>query len=178
MRNTTTQYPILNTQYFVLVALYFVLYTSCKVNYGFSGATIPPEAKTINIKYFSNQSTLAPPTYSQQFTEALKDYFITQSGLKLTDRGGDLIFDGTISNYVTSPVAIQGNDQAALTRLTITVSVRYTNSFDEKKNFESTFSRFADFPNSKTLRDVEAELTKEINKQLVDDIYNKAFNNW
>ena len=162
--------------------LYLILCTpsSCKMRYSFSGASIPPEAKTVFIKYFSNQASIANPTLSLSLTEALKDIFNTQTNLTLTDKNADLNFEGVITGYATAPVGIQSNDQAALNRLTITISVKYNNRFDEKKNYETSFSRYADYPSSKSLSEVENDpaFMKQINSQLVQDIFNKALNNW
>jgi ABC-type uncharacterized transport system ATPase component len=75
-------------------------------------------------------------------------------------------------------VAIQGTETAALNRLTITVNVKFTNQKDEKQNYETNFSRYADYDSKKSLAEVEQTLMEEINKQLVDDIFNKAVSNW
>jgi hypothetical protein len=169
-------------QNFSLVLISFVLIVlflpACKMHYGFSGATIPPEAKTVSVQYFQNQASLAPPTLSQTFTEALRDRLSSQTRLGLVNKGGDLNFDGSITGYSTNPIAIQSTDLAALNRLTITVTVKYTCSFDEKKNFEQSFSRFADYTSSQSLTAVEQELIQTINDQLTLDIFNRALNDW
>ena len=154
------------------------LLSSCKISYSLSGASIPPEAKTVSVQYFQNYASFAPPTYSQLFSEALRDKLSSQTRLGLVNKGGDLSFEGGVTGYFTSPIAIQSTDQAALNRLTITVNVKYTCSFDEKKNFEQTFSRFADYSSTQNLSTVEEGLMKEINDQLVQDIFNKALNDW
>jgi hypothetical protein len=153
---------------------------SCKVGYSFNGASIPADAKTVSVLYFSNNSALAPPTISQQFTEALKDICSSQTKLALVTKGGDLNFEGNISDYRVAPVAIQTNDQTALNRLTISVLVKYSNKLDEKKNFEATFSRYADFAGTESLasKEQDQEFMKQIYRQLTEDIFNKAFNNW
>lgn len=150
----------------------------CKINYSFSGASVSPDVKTVSIQYFKNNASLAKATLSQSLTEALKDIFTSQTSLGIIARDGDLNFEGEITNYMTAPVALQSNDQAALNRLTITVNVRFTNVKDEKQKFETTFSRYADFPSSKSLPSVEDELIRQINAQLVQDIFNKAMINW
>lgn len=152
--------------------------TGCKMNYSFTGASIPPDAKTINIKYFPNRASLVEPTLSQTFTEALKDKFTNETSLILTNQGGDLILEGTITGYTTQPVAIQGNDQAAMNRLTITVQVKYTNTVDDKMSFESNFSRYSDYSSSQNLSSVQDALIEEISTWLVEDIFNKAVVNW
>ncbi|MFQ5335099.1 MAG: LPS assembly lipoprotein LptE, partial [Flavobacteriales bacterium] len=62
--------------------------------------------------------------------------------------------------------------------LTITVQARFVNTKDETKNFEQSFSRYADYESSKLLSDVEDDLVTEIIDQLKQDIFNKAVSNW
>lgn len=161
---------------FVLIS--FGLLPGCKMHYGFNGATIPPEAKTVAVQYFQTTATLAPPMLSQAFTEALKDRMSSQTRLALVNKDGDLNFEGSVTGYSTSPIAIQSTDQAALNRLMITVNVKYTCTFDEKKNFEQSFTRFADYNSSQSLNSVEEQLIRDINEQLTQDIFNRALNDW
>lgn len=164
--------------YILLILLVTSVLSSCKVKYSLSGATIPPEAKTISVAFFNNNTTLGSPTISQKFTEKLRDVVSSQTNLALMKQNGDLQFEGTIADYNVAPVAIQSTDQAALNRLTVVVNVKYTNKFDATKNFEQAFSRFADFDSQKAISSVENDLLTEINRQLTEDIFNKAFNNW
>jgi hypothetical protein len=101
-----------------------------------------------------------------------------QTRLALVTKGGDLNFEGSITGYGVTPAAVQSNDQAATNRLTITVNVKYTCAFDEKKNYEQSFSRFADFASSQNLSAVESDLISTINAQLAQDIFNKTLNDW
>lgn len=164
--------------YIFIILLATSVLGSCKVKYSLSGATIPPEAKTISVAFFNNNTTLGSPTISQKFTEKLRDVVSSQTSLALMKQNGDLQFEGNIMDYNVAPVAIQSTDQAALNRLTITVNVKYINKFDATKNFEQAFSRFADFEATKAISSVENDLLTEINRQLTEDIFNKAFNNW
>jgi hypothetical protein len=152
--------------------------SGCKVKYSLSGATIPPEAKTISVGFFTNNTTLGTPSLSQKFTEKLRDVVSSQTNLGLVSQSGDLQFEGYIADYNVAPVAIQSTDLAGLNRLTISVNVKYSNKFDAAKNFEQTFTRFADFPSTKSISAVEADLVTEIYRQLTEDIFNRAFNNW
>lgn len=151
---------------------------ACKPHFSLSGATIPVEAKTVSVAFFVNNTTLGTPSISQKFTEKLRDMVSSQTNLALMKQNGDLQFEGSIADYNVAPVAIQSTDQAALNRLTITVNVKYTNKFDATKNFEQPFTRFADFPASSNISAVENDLLTEINRQLTEDIFNRAFNNW
>ena len=148
---------------------------SCGI-YSFTGAST--SAKTITIRYFQNNSPLVNPTLSQVFTDALKDKFVSQTTLDLVPRGGELILEGNIINYETQPVAIQGNETAALNRLTITVHVKFTNTVEDNHDFETNFTEFKEYSSSKSLSEVQDDLIKSINDLLVEDIFNKAVVNW
>ncbi|MBI3502104.1 MAG: LptE family protein [Bacteroidetes bacterium] len=162
----------------IYYSLFILLLQGCKVHYSFSGASVSPDVKTVAIQTFRNNASLAPPTLAQSLTEALKDIFTSQTNLGIVSKNGDLNFEGEIINYLTAPVAIQSGDQAALNRLTITVNVKFTNAKDEKQNFETTFSRYSDYSSSQSLTSVQAQLIDDINKQLAQDIFNKAMINW
>lgn len=166
---------------FVLAAMLLLLalsISSCKPRVSLSGASIPNEAKTVSVTLFTNNASLAPPTLPRSFTEKLRDMVSQQTPLALVKQNGDLSFEGYISDYNVAPVAIQSGDKAGGNRLTIAVYVKYFNKFDATKNFEQTFSRFADYSSSESLSSKEASLITEINRQLTEDIFNKAFNNW
>ena len=162
----------------VLFAIVLISFNGCKVNYSFTGASIPPNIKTINIKYFPNNASLVAPSLSQKLTDELSDRFTSQTDLTLVNKGGDLILEGYIKDYRTTPVAIQGNDQAALNRLTITIFVKYTNTFDDTKSFETTFSKYEDYSSSQNLTAVQDGLIDAIVEMLVTDVFNKAVINW
>ena len=67
---------------------------------------------------------------------------------------------------------------AALNRLTISVQVRYINALEPDKDFETSFTRFEDYPSTQDLSQVKDNLIPSINEALVDDIFNKAVVNW
>ncbi|MDD5571634.1 MAG: LptE family protein [Bacteroidales bacterium] len=153
------------------------LLSSCGV-YSFKGASISKDIKTISIQYFPNYAPLIQPTLSAAFTEALQSRFTSQSRLDIVDKNGDLNIEGSIIGYSVAPIAIQSNETAAMSRLTITVSVKFTNKKDSKQDFESTFTRYADFSSTDNLSSVEENLIKQINDLLTEDIFNKALVNW
>ena len=167
-------------QRFIFLFFFLLLINnSCRMGYSFTGASISPDVKTISIQYFANTASLVVPTLSRVFTDALKDYFTSQTNLMLVDRNGDLTLEGAITGYAVQPVAIQGNETAAMNRLTITVTVKFTNKKNEKQNFENkSFSRYQDYPSSQNLAAVQDGLIKLINDQLITDIFNQAVVNW
>ncbi len=159
------------------IFLVSIFITSCGI-YSFTGASIPSEAKTVSVAYFKTKATNAPSLLNQVITEGLKDLFLAETSLNLTEYSGDLNFSGEIIKYQIKPIAIQANETASQNRLTITIKVKYENNFFEEQNFESTFSRYRDFDSSKNLEDVEDLLIEEIMSELMEDVFNKAFVNW
>ena len=168
----------MRTIYLLLLTSFLLLVSSCSGGYSFTGASIAPDVKTISIQTFPNNASLVQPQLSQSLSDGIRNKFRTQTSLTLVDFDGDLSIRGEITNYTTSPVAIQGNDQAAMNRLTITIRVRFVNLKDPKANFDQAFSRYADYNSSQNLADVETSLMNQINDELIDDIFNKAVVNW
>jgi hypothetical protein len=162
---------------FLIISLLIFSFSACRVNFSFTGGNVDPNIKTISIHYLKNNATLVIPTLSQQLTDAIKDKFTSQTKLSLVNSGGDLDISGEITGYITSPIAIQANETASQNRLTITVNIRFVNKMDEKQNFETSFSRFVDYPSSKPFSEME-EVIKQVNEYLVDDIFNKSVVNW
>jgi hypothetical protein len=149
------------------------------MGYSFTGASISPDVKTISIQYFTNNASLVVPTLSRTITETLKDYFSTQTSLALVTRNGDLNIEGSITNYSVNPMAIQGNETAAMNRISVTINVKFTNTKNEKQNFDNvSFTRSQDYSSTLSLSTVEDALLKEISNQLVQDIFNKSVVNW
>lgn len=168
--------PILRTLSLFLIAS--LLVAGCKVSIAFQGGKLDERIETISIQYFESRAALATPNYSQSFTEKLRDVFLQQTNLTLVDEYGHLQIEGEVTGYDTRPVAVTGGETAALSRLSITVSVRCINTIDEESSFEQTFKRFADFSSSQNLADVEEGLIEDINDQLTQDIFNKVVSDW
>ncbi|PID88766.1 MAG: hypothetical protein CSB02_01035 [Bacteroidia bacterium] len=150
---------------------------SC-VSYSFTGASIPPEAKTISIQYFENKADFIVPSLSAALTNAVEDKFTGQTDLALVENEGDLKIEGYISNYTITPQAITGNETAALTRLTISVKVKYENTIETNKDYESTFTRYEEFDSGSDISSVQEALIESIVEMIAEDIFNKAVVNW
>ena len=59
------------------------------------------------------------------------------------------------------------------------MQVKYTNVIEPDKSFEQSFTRYQDFSTAtSSFVSLEQGLIKDINQQLTEDIYNRAFANW
>ncbi|HVW94605.1 MAG TPA: LptE family protein [Mucilaginibacter sp.] len=163
-----------------LISVIWIL-QSCTYKLSLNGASIPANLKTIRVEFFENTAPLVVNNLSQQFTEALKDRIRNTTRLSVVNGEADAVMSGTIVDYNIAPVSVQATNSttaplADQTRLTITVNVKYVYDADKKYNFEQQFSKFKDFKGD--IASVEQSLIADINKQLTEDIFNKAFANW
>ena len=161
-----------------LVFLFPLLFYGCKVSYSFSGASISPEVKTISIQYFQNRASLVQPGLSQNITDALIDKCKSQTNLSLVNGLGDVNFEGEITDYITRPLTVSADAEAAVNRFTITVKVKFTNAMDPDLSYEQSFSRYEDYDSALDLSQVEEDLSGKIIEVIVEDIFNRAFANW
>jgi Lipopolysaccharide-assembly len=175
-RKSITRLTIWRILAFIIIAT-TVLFYGCKVTYSFSGATTQG-LKTVSIQYFQNRAPVVQPGLSQVITDALIDKCKSQTSLKYTTSIGDADFSGEISDYNTRPMTVAADAQAATNRFTISVKVKFTNSFDPTLSFEQTFSRYEDYSSNLDLSAVEQDLSNKIVEMLVEDVFNQAFVNW
>lgn len=155
-----------------------LILTACSGGYSFTGASIPPGAKTLSVATFPNNASTVNPQLSQKLTEGLRQMFSSQTPLTVTTADSDLQVEGQIIGYDTRAAALSSNDEVSTNRLTITIKVRFTNSIDPEANFEQQFSRYRDYPASKDFSAVENSLVDEIVTDLCEDVFNKSVVNW
>ena len=155
-----------------------LLMAGCTGGYSFTGASIPPEAKTISIKQFPNYASTVNPQLSQKLYDELQQMFSSQTILNVISADGDLQISGEITDYSTRASSIGSDDNVATNRLTITIKVSFTNRFDSKTDFEQSFSRFKDYSAERDFSSVEQGLVSEIVTELCEDIFNKSVVNW
>lgn len=162
---------------FIIICCIVLSTSSCGV-YSFTGASISSDVKTISIQNFLNKATLSPPLLPNNLTEGLRDKFISETNLTPVKSDGDITFNGYVSNYSISPIAVQANETAAQNRLSISIKITYVNSLSEENNYEKTFSRYVDYESSQDFNSIEESLNNQIIVQLIEDIFNEAFANW
>jgi hypothetical protein len=167
-----------NVYIIVLFVAATLILNGCKVSYSFTGASIPPQVKTVSIQYFQNRASLVQPGLSQYVTDALIDKCKSQTSLGIVNGIGDVNFEGEITDYNTRPLTVSADASAAVNRFTITVKVKFTNVVDNDLSYEQTFSRYEDYDSALDLSQVEKELSDKIIELIVEDVFNRAFANW
>ena len=165
-------------RHILLSCLALLALSACTGGYSFTGASIPPEAKTIAISTFPNYASTVNPQLSQKLSDDLRDMFSSQTSLNVVKGTGDMELSGEITDYSTRPSAISSGDEAAMYRLSITVKAKFVNTIDPKANFEQSFTRYRDYNASLNFASVENGLMAEIVAELCEDIFNKSVVNW
>ena len=163
--------------HYIVLVLVAVLLNSCGA-YNFTGAK-PIEAKTFQVNYFVNNADLIEPGIERTFTIKLQELIQNQTNLNLTNTGGELLFEGEITEYRVTPMTATADQRAAQNRLTISVNVRYTNRNKEEDDFERRFSFYDDFDGNAQL--TGSQLTKSLDvifERITQDIFNEALAKW
>ncbi len=166
-------YKLVTVSYLVLLTSY--LLSSC---YSFKDVSIEPEAKTVRISYIDNRARIINPNLSQRLTDKLRQKVINQTRLSQTN-SDEAHYDisGQITDYYVTTSGIS-NQQAATNRLNVTVHIVFKNRIDDKKSFETDFTRNFDFSATLSLNQAEASLTDLVVQNLTDEIFNRIFSNW
>lgn len=152
---------------------------SCKISYKFTGTSIDYEqTKTVSITEFVNQAPLVYPPLSQSFTEALRELFRRQTHLEEVAQAGDFSIEGAIVGYELTPVAVQDDAFASMTRFTMTVSVHFENNANPKKNFDKTFSAYTEFDSSSLFSQVQDDLVRQLTDDITKQIFNATAEDW
>lgn len=148
--------------------------------YSFTGADINySTTKTVEVKYFQNNAPIVEPGIARDFTQKLQDLLLNQTSLDLVNNGGDLVYEGEITQYYIAPITATSNSTAAQNRLTITVAVRFYNTKDPLKDFEQPFSFYFDYDGQTQLTGSKLDAAVDIVfERITQDVFNKSLANW
>ena len=165
------------TRIFLLVLFVMSLLSGCKV-YKFNQASIPPEIKTIYVRFIDNKARYNNPQLSPQLTDKLRQKIVSQTRLtQVNNDNADYDVSGYISQYDVSTSAIS-DQKVATNRLTVAVTLTLLDRKTGKEPRNISASRSFDFSASLTLPQAELQLNDEIVRNLADEIFNQLFSDW
>ena len=119
------------------------------------------------------------PSLSGDLTEALQEKFRKLTRLEQVDVDGDMELVCEVTGYDVSATAVTADEQAAQSRLTVTVKIDFSNrKYPEDDVNNKTFSAYEDFDATQALDAVEATLCETIIEKLVEDIFNATVAQW
>lgn len=165
----------------ISIALLMVLFTivGCSISYKFNGANIDYQTtKSISIADFPNNAAMVNPTLSSNLTEGIIDLFQRQTRLQILRKGGDLELEGEIVGYDITQGAISADSYASESKLTLRVTVRFTNNIRPEESFEKTYTAFQTFDANMLLTDVQDDLCAIMITEIAESIYNDSVARW
>ena len=146
--------------------------------YNFTG-TGKIDAKTFQVNFFQNNADLIEPGIDRTFTLALQDLIQNQTNLNLVSNSGDLVYEGEIVDYRTTPMTATADQQASQNRLTIRINVRFTNKNKETDDFEKPFEFYYDFPGTGLPTGATLNTALQtIFERITQDIFNDSLAKW
>jgi len=161
---------------FLFLIILFTI-NSCSV-YNFTG-TGKIDAKTFQVNFFQNNAELVQPGIDRTFTLTLQDLIQNQTNLNLVKNGGDLTYQGEITDYRITPMMATADIQAAQNRLTIRVKVQFSNKNKEADDFDKTFEFFYDYPAAQQLSGPTLDSAiKIIFERITQDVFNESLAKW
>ena len=161
-----------------LISALLLMVASCGI-YSFTGTSIQADVNTITIPYVEYKALRVNPSLAGDLTEALKEKFRKLTRLEQVDVDGDMELVCEVTGYDVSATAVTADEQAAQSRLTVTVKIDFSNrKYPEDDVNNKTFSAYEDFDATQALDAVEATLCETIIEKLVEDIFNATVAQW
>ncbi|WP_091842180.1 LptE family protein [Prevotella sp. ne3005] len=162
-----------------LTAMLVAVITACSVSYKFNGASIDyTKTKTIQIAEFPIRASYVWAPMQALFNNRLKDEFSTHTKLEQVKRNGDLKLEGEISRYEQRNKAVSAEGYSAMTELSITVNVRFTNNVNHNEDFEQQFTAQQSYDSTLSLNSVQEELVTKMIEDICQQIFNATVANW
>lgn len=162
-----------------LMATLIVIVSACSVSYKFNGASIDySKTKTIQIAEFPIRSSYVWGPMGPLFNNELKDKFNSHTRLEQVKRNGDLKIEGEITRYEQRNKSVSSEGYSAMTELSMTVNVRFTNNVKHSEDFEQQFTAMQSYESTQSLNSVQEELVGLMIKDICDQIFNATVANW
>lgn len=169
----------------LLVAFAFFIinfsFSSCGI-YGFNDVSIPDSIRTVRIQFIENKARIVNPQLSPRLTERLRQKIVNQTRLTQTNNdNADYDIYGEISDYSVTTSGVSGpngQQQASLNRLTVSVRIFKRDQKGNKEPVEYSVSRSFDFRADIPLQQAENTLLEDMVKTLTDEIFNRIFSEW
>lgn len=113
--------------------------------YSFTGGTIPPHLKTLNIGNVSDNSGYGNPLYKETLTTLLIDKFRRDNSFTLVEYGGDAKLSITINSIAESVMTVEAGNRGEIEnerKITVSCNVEYFDAVNKKVIWNKSFSNY------------------------------------
>ncbi len=154
-----------------------VFFSSC--NYSFKGASPPEGIKTIYIPNIRDESGFGLPSLGEELTTLLKTKFINDNTLEYAEKTkADGMIDCTVRSVSDEALVVTGDETVSRRKVTITVSVDFTNLKKQKSIWKKDFSNWGEYDSSTGGFSKRDEGVKSAQDKITDDILLEVISNW
>jgi hypothetical protein len=160
-------------------SIYFsLLLVIAGCTYSFKGGSVPQHLKTIAIPLVEDQSAYGDPALRKSFTDQLVNLFTNDNTLQLTNSNtADCLLEGVITEVKDVASVMQGTEQVAQRRITMTVRMTFQDLKLRKKIWEKNFSSWGNYPSGGGLTQRSEGATEAIRK-ITEDVLNDTVAGW
>ena len=165
----------------LILSVFFMsmVLTACSVSYKFNSSSIDyTKTKTITIVDFPIRASYVWAPMQTIVNEQLRDIFSSHTRLVQVNRNGDLKIEGEITQYSQRNKSVSSEGYSALTELSMTVNVRFTNNVNHDEDFEQSFTATASYDSRLSLNSVQEGLVEEMVEDITEQIFNATVANW
>lgn len=162
---------------FVLFAVFAVISASC--SYSFKGASPPEGIKSIYIPNIRDESGFGLPNLGEEVTTLLKNKFINDNTLEYAEKTkADGMLECVIKSVTDEALVVTGNEQVSRRKVTITISVDFSNLKKQKNIWKKDFSNWGEYDSSTGGFSKRDEGVRSAEDKLTDDILLEVISNW
>ena len=112
------------------LTLCLILFVGC---YSFTGGTIPPHLKTLQISSVTDQSGFGNPAYKIELETTIINNFLKDNSFEITETVGDARLTITIVSISESTSTVSTDELETEKRITINCSVEYYDNVNRKQ---------------------------------------------
>lgn len=161
----------------LFLTAFVIISASC--NYSFKGASPPEGIKTIFIPNIRDESGFGLPNLGEEVTTLLKNKFINDNTLEYAEKTkADGMLECVIKSVTDEALVVTGNEQVSRRKVTITISVDFTNLKKQKNIWKKDFSNWGEYDSSTGGFSKRDEGVRSAEDKLTDDILIEVISNW
>ncbi len=166
---------------FITLYLFLILFglSAVSCNYSFKGASPPEGIKTIFIPTVRDESGFGLPNLSEELTTLLKNKFINDNTLEYAEKTqADALLDCVVKSVTDEALVVTGNETVSRRKVTIVVTVDFTNLRKQKNIWKKDFSNWGEYDSSTGGFSKRDEGVKSAEDKITEDILLEVISNW
>ena len=148
-------------------------------NYSFKGSAPPDGIKNIYISTIRDESGFGLPNLGEQLTLFLKNKFINDNTLEIAEKTkADGMLECTVKSVIDEALVVTGNETVSRRKITIVVSVNFSNLKKQKGIWVRDFSNWGEYDSSTGGFSKRDEGIASAEDKITEDIMLDVISNW